>query len=170
MTPPLELRIHAPQFYRQMVTYTTLAGFLSYTLLDPYEENHTAWSNDPMGLIAMFEEFESIKAVEQNSRHDEQHRPGLFLKILWAAYARLRCVGRPLRGTYPDYGFPQARAASSPSPPTTLERRVSRHRPEEYLLDEFVRFHCSPWVQMHFVFASLGFVCRSRIMNTIGGE
>lgn len=163
----LELRVHAPQFYRQMITYGKLTEMLSYTLLDPCEENHTAWSNDGKGLIAALQEMESVEA-NQKHQAGRRHRLGLVSQITWAAFARLRHVQKPLESAYPEYGYPGKRAAGFSKSANIIDSRLAGCG--EYFLDDFVRFHCGSFLQIRFMLASVGLIWRARIMNIIGGE
>jgi hypothetical protein len=149
----LELRIHAPQFYRHMITYDTLVNYLRYTLLDPHEENHTAWSNDAERLI------DFLQISEQTE--DNEQPVGLLRKLPWAVYTRFRTSKR-LTGAYPDPGLPRARAGRAASPDCT-EMTGS-------CLDNFVFKHCDSWLQIQYVWATLSLQWRAKIMGAIGGE
>lgn len=155
--PTLELRIHAPQFYRHMITYDRVVNYLRYTLLDPHEENHTAWSNDAERLI------EFLQISEQTE--DDKQPVGLRRKLLWAVYAPLRTSKR-LTGAYPDPGLPRARAGRAAARDSTEGTSSWR----ETSLDNFVFKHCDPWLQIQYVWATLSLQWRTKIMGAIGGE
>jgi hypothetical protein len=163
----LELRVHTPQFYRQVATYGTITEMLSYALLDPCEENRAAWSDDGKHLIAILQEMESIEDIHK-LQDGRRHSPGHVSQLAWTAYSRLRGAQRPLEGAYPGYGCPKQRTASLPRLAKITNPRLKGYR--EYFLGDFVRFYCEPSVQVRFMLASLSLTWRARIMNTIGGE
>ncbi|KAI5917758.1 DUF1365-domain-containing protein [Camillea tinctor] len=162
----LHLRITTPQFYRQMVTYESIAGYLSYTLLHPYSENHTARSEHAESLIATIQELEAVsryrKATERHVRFWAP-LPG----ICWVIYSLLRSK-KPSRGSYPDPGLPSARVSSKVAEISVIPREHTIEK--TYLLDDFVRNHCSCLVQLQYMGASIGLQCRAWFMAVVGGE
>ncbi|EFY88294.1 phthalate transporter, putative [Metarhizium acridum CQMa 102] len=84
----LSLRVHTPQFYRQLITYGTLSDYLSYTLLHPYEENHTAWSSDAQALIHAIQNCES--ATSRRVPRQRPHIQEVLVKILCAISRQVR--------------------------------------------------------------------------------
>lgn len=157
----LELRIHAPQFYRQMITYEKLVDYLRYTLLHPHEENHTAWSNDAEHLINYLQISERI----EDDALLYGHSAGLLQKLLWGVYERLRTIER-MTGAYPDPGLPQTRTGPAASRDPTIFTSARRRT----CLDDFVFGHCDPWLQIQYVWATLSLQWRTKIMSVIGGE
>lgn len=159
--PGCGLRIHAPQFYRQMITYTTLAEYLGVVLLGSCEENQTAWSDDASRLVAI------VKDAAAHAKDDGQDRvvssacfyTASLLAIAWAIHARLRrCV--PLRGAYPYQ-----------SPAFESEYRgVTPGKLHECFLDEYVRHRGSTELQLKYMLAILVLQWRTWLMGIIGGE
>ncbi|KFG80604.1 hypothetical protein MANI_028773 [Metarhizium anisopliae] len=84
----LSLRVHTPQFYRQLITYGTLSDYLSYTLLHPYEENHTAWSSDDQALIRAIQKCES--AASRQVPGQRPHIQNALVKTLFAISRQVR--------------------------------------------------------------------------------
>lgn len=156
----LGLRIHTPQFHRQLMTYERLSDFLSYMLLHPYEENRTAWSDDAQSLV------DAIRGLEMAMRRRRRWRPReVPLDVIWAAYRHLRCA-QPLKGTYPGPGLPSRReeAKHRDGP------RASPARGGRCFLDDFVRDDCGLSLQAHYMVATLGLQWRTRVMRVVGGE
>lgn len=166
----LELRIHAPQFYRQMLTYGKLSDLLSCALLDAFEENRTAWSNDGERLIAA---LQALEIAEESSQKCEGQAgrtrvSGIFLPRLWAMHAWLGGFQQPLMGVYPAQGFPNRRAVVCP-----ISSKNSADWPlrnQRHFLHEFVQNHVGCWLQIRFLIASLSIIWRSKLMAVIGGE
>ncbi|KAI0449199.1 DUF1365-domain-containing protein [Xylaria acuta] len=161
----IELRIHTPQFFRQMTTYRRLADFLSYTLVDSHEENHTASSNDPTNLIRLLREAELVEDQSPHSPLPHYLRP--VHGMLWLLYKRMRCT-QPAKGAYPNSGCPGKRSGGSndilnvPQPPFLQD--------ETNFLDEFVCKHCPLQLQIRFIVAVLTLQLRAKITNQIGGQ
>lgn len=156
----MELKIHAPQFYRQMITYDKFTDFLRYTLLHPNEENHTAWSNDAERMIGCLEDLELAEKEQSHCKHPS----GILQKMMWVMYDRQRPTEQ-LKGAYPNPGLPRARAdpATSRDPPELVVRGRS-------FLDECVFRNCDPSLQMRYMLAVVSVQWRARIMGAIGGE
>ncbi|KAF2794305.1 hypothetical protein K505DRAFT_361186 [Melanomma pulvis-pyrius CBS 109.77] len=161
----LELRIHTPQFYRQLITYERLTGFLTYTLLHPWEENHTAWSNDTERLIASIRRLEVAKEQCPGSTCESS----LFSGTMWFAYEHIRSTMR-LQGAYPNPGLPRARAGDIVVDKADYGILLSKNTNQGYFLDNFVRSHCELNVQVRYILAVLGVQWRTKIMGVIGGE
>lgn len=159
----LSLRVHTPQFYRQLITYGTLSDYLSYTLLHPYEENHTAWSSDDQALIRAIQKCES--AASRQVPGQRPHIQNALVKTLFAISRQVRCV-RPLRGCYPDHGLPSARENAK----TQHNCRALSVHGGPCFLDDFVRDNCSLWLQVQYILAILHLQWRTWAMNFIGGE
>ncbi|KAG8405299.1 hypothetical protein J3458_021961 [Metarhizium acridum] len=159
----LSLRVHTPQFYRQLITYGTLSDYLSYTLLHPYEENHTAWSSDAQALIHAIQNCES--ATSRRVPRQRPHIQEVLVKILCAISRQVRCV-RPLQGCYPDRGLPSARGDAK----TQHNSGTLSVHGGACFLDEFVRDNCSLWLQIQYILAALALQWRTWAMNFIGGE
>ncbi|KHO01977.1 uncharacterized protein MAM_00978 [Metarhizium album ARSEF 1941] len=162
----ISLRIHTPQFYRQLITYEKLSDYLSYTLLDPYEENHTAWSNDAKGLIDTVRSCE-LAADKQLLRHGPHIQQRLLVKILLATSRRVRCV-QPRQGCYPGGGLPSARGNASNVRSNSRASSSAQGRPR--FLDEFVGDNYGPWLQVQYVLATVSLEWRAWAMSLIGGE
>ncbi|KAI1208158.1 uncharacterized protein F4807DRAFT_431810 [Annulohypoxylon truncatum] len=162
----VQLKIHTPQFYRQMTTYEKLTDYLSYTLLHPYEENRTAWSNDAMRLIKSLQELESIEVNQKRMSH-ELLSMNLPLRITWRIYRHLRTT-TPLKGSYPEFGLPKARDNGH----STLRTKPVLSASESWtcFLDDFVCIHCTRTLQVRYMIAILGLQCRTKVMGIIGGE
>ncbi|KAK9441956.1 hypothetical protein VB005_06600 [Metarhizium brunneum] len=159
----LSLRVHTPQFYRQLITYGTLSDYLSYTLLHPYEENHTAWSSDAQALIRAIQNCES--AASRQVPGQRPHIQSVLVETLFAISRQVRCV-RPLRGCYPDHGLPSARENAK----TQHNCRALSVHGGPCFLDEFVRDNCSLWLQVQYILATMRLQWRTWAMNFIGGE
>ena len=161
----LELRTLTPQFYRQLITYPSLSSFLNYTLLDPWEENHTATAAPSAGaLINTVAALE--KAATESSTVHRQLLLAFISKLLWTACRSLRSTGR-LTGAYPDPGLPSARAKASMTGQADSE---NTYEGEGFFLDEFVQAHYGLHEQVRYVYAVLLLQARTRIMKTVGGE
>ncbi|KAK7953353.1 hypothetical protein PG988_014047 [Apiospora saccharicola] len=152
--PDLSLGIHTPQFYRQMITYESLAAYLSSTLLDPYMENHTAWSKDAEGFIATLQGLETAKGFEK-PRLDCTKGRKLILGICWAIYSHLRWTACA-KGAYPNPGFPSTRET-----PRTPHIRL-RDGP---------CFWTNSWpMQLRYMLTVMGLQWRAWLSATAGGE
>lgn len=157
----IQLGIKTPQFYRQAVTYEKLATFLSYTLLEPYQENRTAWSNDPRRLIDLLDGLESIE-----HKIPSQHLPPrLLLGVLWSLYSCLRS-SKELKGAYPDPGLPKTRNTV----PVVRPAKIPQEENHIFFLDAFVRSHYGPLSQVRYIAAVLGLQLRTRVLGVIGGQ
>ena len=155
--PTLELRIHAPQFYRQMMTYDKFVDYLRYTLLDTHEENHTAWSNDAEQLI----DYLQVSAQIDDDKQPVELRQNLLRTV----YERLRIIKR-LTGAYPNPGLPLVRAG----PAASRDHTTLIYAKRSSYLDDFVFGHCDSWLQVRYVWATLSLQWRTKIMDVIGGE
>lgn len=193
------LRIHAPQFYRRMITYETLTGLLRDTLLDPCHENRSAWSEDAVSLITAIQ-----RLVDQMSWEDHQTIPpskargtNIFrfpdletyaLDMLWAMHSQLRKVS-PLPGVYPDPGLPvsrgQCRSSSNCSNmdhgDATLTQTQEERLPSsahaagnsggtDCFLDQFIRKHTDTRLQLRYMLTTLRLQWRTTLMGVLGGE
>ncbi|OTA88158.1 hypothetical protein M434DRAFT_34951 [Hypoxylon sp. CO27-5] len=155
------LRIHTPQFYRQLITYAKLSEFLSYTLLHPHEENHTARSDDAHSLIAVIQDLESTA----NRQTISAHRHTVVYRVIKAIYSYLRCV-QPLRGSYPNPGSPAMRLGTVPQEHSNTVLATG----EPCFLDNFVFNKCNLMLQMRYILVTLGLQGRTWVMGIIGGE
>ena len=153
----MELRIKTPQFYRQMITYRKLSIFLTYALLEPFEENRTACSSDSDRLIALVEDLESAQERSASRSRLQQ----MLLRVSWNLYDQLRTT-KELIGAYPYPGLPKTR--NVPVGPTETSRR------DHYFMDEFVRNHSVSSFQIYYLMAVLSLQLRVRVMRMIGGE
>ncbi|KAI1357432.1 hypothetical protein F5Y08DRAFT_333884 [Xylaria arbuscula] len=160
----IELKVHTPQFFRQMMTYRNLSGFLANTLLDPHDENHTASSNDPLKLIRLLREAE---LVESRSTNDPLPCQFHFIqRALWYFYKRLRRT-TPAKGAYPDPGCPKSRSGGS----NELSSILLSPAPDAWnFLDHFVRKRFPLKLQIQFMLAVLVLQLRAKIMARIGGQ
>lgn len=187
------LRIHAPHFYRRMITYTKLADLLRDVLLDPYHENRAAWSDDASGLImtirAQEEQFswERSQPTASPSGHLIVKLPNIgdsVLNWLWKIHARLRRI-TPLPGVYPDPGLPSSRGrgpGNNPHPGgnATLSEWQAELRPTaptikhgysaDCFLDQFVHDKGDPRLQLKYMLATLLLQWRTTLAGVIGGE
>jgi hypothetical protein len=157
----LELTIHAPQFYRQMVTYPRVTDYLRHTLLHPYEENRTAWSNNADRLITYLASLE--EAAKKEPRF--QKSPGLLQSWVWAIFEWLRTMEQ-LTGVYPSPGLPGKRTTTK----DVYHAAVSPLRRERSALDQFVYDRFGTWLQIRYMWAVLKLQWRAKVMNAIGGE
>ncbi|RDA88477.1 hypothetical protein CP532_6647 [Ophiocordyceps camponoti-leonardi (nom. inval.)] len=163
-----DLRIHTPQFFRQMMGYEKLSDFLSFTLLDPYAENRTAWSTDAHGLIRAIKAIE-VAAIKKEDRGLTNMRSSL-LDMAWLLFRRLSS-SRPEKGSYPFPGNPHVRRS-------VLEQRhqhsvkssTSGPPMGECFLNEFVREYGAVFLQVRYMTAVIGLQWRTRIMTLIGEE
>lgn len=187
------LRIHAPHFYRRMITYNKLADLLQNVLLDPHHENRSAWSDDASGLIttvrAREEQLsrETIQPTASASSHPFVKLPNIgnsALYWLWKIHARLRRIA-PLPGVYPDPGLPSSRGrgpSNSPHPGGngTLSEWQAEPRPTaptinhgysaNCFLDQFVHDKGDPRLQLKYMLATLLLQWRTTLAGVIGGE
>jgi hypothetical protein len=182
--PGLQLSIHAPQFYRQVITYRSLSDFLSFTLLHPCAENQTAYSNSATALI------ESLKLLEPTAMHRDfmTYQPNLFWRIIRYVFKRFRKV-TPIEGVYPYPGLPQARHMTKPTAGASsqFELPEAPHTDgttpcsksdgtgftevkDTYFLDDFVFNHCDKLTQVRYMVRVAALLLRIRIMALIGGE
>lgn len=159
----LRLSVNTPQFYRQLITYGKLSDYLSYTLLHPYEENHTAWSNDSQRLIDIIRNCE-LDTDGQASGQRPRTRE-LLVNTICTVYIYLRCV-QPVRGHYPDHGLPSTRENAK----TQNSSRSLSVQDRPCFLDEFVRDNCGLLVQVQYMLATLSLQWRAWVMRFIGGE
>ena len=159
--PAVELRVHAPQFYRQVISYKNLADYLRYILLHGSEENRTAWSNDGVQVIQYLESFGTMPGSENG-----QSRYTPFSRVIWAVFRYLRAI-EPLKGTYPDSGSPRARVEVSSNPSRDAHMTSQT---EHCFLDEFVARNCAARLQIRYMWATLSLQWRTKIMSLIGGE
>lgn len=159
----LSLRIHTPQFHRQLITYERLSDFLSYTLLHPFEENRTAWSNDAKSLVDVIKVLELTMHKQRPRRRWSLNEAPI--DAIWAVYRRSSC-GRPFRGTYPDPGLPTRRGKTK----RRGDARSQLRRTGTCLLDEFVRHDCDLVLQAQYMAATVGLRWRTWMMKAIGGE
>lgn len=157
----LNLRIHTPQFYRQLTTYGKLSDFLSYTLLHPYEENRTGWSDEAQSFVAAIQKFEMAESSQEPTQKPRLRATG----IIWAIYRGLRLI-QPMKGVYPDPGFPATRMdvkpqaqSKSPAPKSGL-----------CFLDDFVFTNCNFILQVRYILAIVRIQWRARVMGIVGGE
>ena len=159
----LELRTLTPQFYRQLITYPTLSSFLAYTLLNPWEENHTAASSSASTLISTIVALEKLAA---NAPTAHKTPSSTFIsKTLWVTYGVLRSTGR-LRGAYPDPGLPSTRTGNS----SVELARKGEGEDAGLFLDRFVCGHFGLGEQVRYVCAALGLQWRTMIMRVVGGH
>lgn len=160
-TTVVEFRGHTPQFYRQMITCEKVTDFLLYSLTHPYDENHTAWSNDPVRLISMLDDFELPKTSREPSSRTTTAID--FEYLLWGIFKRLRRTYQ-LKGAYPYPGFPKTRtdALKLPSKPSQSNR--------ECFLDIYVRLHFDQSMQLRYMLATLSLQWRTKVMSIMGGE
>lgn len=172
-----KLHIHTPQFYRHIITYTSLADFLSYALLSADEENRTAWSDNPEGLVEEIRKLEELDNKSQST--PKQHKNGgpssLALEMIWAVYRALCFHEGPLRGVYPSPGLPKLRFLAG----TSSSARMDNSKPGvigtdegmgRLFVDGYVRNHCAVGVQLRYMLASVGLRWRARVMQVVGGE
>lgn len=158
VSPCVEFRIHTPQFYRQMITFSSLNEYLSHVLLGASEENRTAWSADASSLICLVRNAESLKPAQDGGWGDGE-AAGIWW-LIWATYRRLRS-SKKLIGAYPHSGTPKARAVAYTMP--------FQHT-DTCFLDGFVRRSCPKVVQLQYMLATLSLQWRSTIFGIIGGE
>lgn len=159
-----DLRVHTPQFFRQLITYQKLSDYLSYMLLRPYEENRTAWSDDSPALVTIVEAGEAARAKR------EIRRPSMLVsRMLFVMYGYCRCK-QPLYGQYPDLGVPSRRKAVASPGEGEGEKEPRRISGGSCCLDDFVLENCGIATQARYVAAVLGLQWRARIMSLIGGE
>ena len=189
------LRIHAPQFYRRAITYKTLTELLQDTLLDPYPENRSAWSEDTEGLVAavrglerqMSQETHQTTPTEKAKAPNPLQLHGLetyALYVLWAIHAQLRRA-TPLPGVYPDPGLPTSRSGcpSSSRSMDHSEATLSQSQAErsplakrgghgggDCFLDRFVRNHTDTRLQLRYMLMTLHLQWRTVLMSVLGGE
>lgn len=189
-----DLRIHAPQFYRQMITYETLSDLLRHTLLDPCHENRAAWSEDAVGLVMAMQnvEREVSQEMQQQISPKRMRTVSRFpyletyaLSMLWAIHSHLRRV-TPLPGAYPNPGHPSSRERCPGMPnlggDTTLTEpraegwssdcvpRTKRGHATHCFLDQFVRSEGDSRLQLRYMLATLILQCRTAVMGALGGE
>ena len=153
----IELRVQTPHFYRQLITYGKFTEFLTYALLEPYSENHTACSDDPVHLIKMLDKCETIE-MKLAKKHEPEN---MLATVSWGVYRFLRS-SHGLRGVYPYPGLPKKRNESVSHPPPS--------RPDRFFLDEFVCTHFSFFRQLHYMFVVLSLQMRQSVVGMIGGE
>jgi hypothetical protein len=187
------LRIHAPHFYRRMITYSKLADLLQDVLLDPHHENRAAWSDDASGLIMTIRarEEQLSREISQPTASASGHPiPKLHniensaLKWLWKIHARLRRI-TPLPGVYPDPGLPSSRGrgpSNNPHPGgnATLSEWQAELRPTastikygysaDCFLDQFVHDKGDPRLQLKYMLATLLLQWRTTLAGIMGGE
>ncbi|KAF1954062.1 hypothetical protein CC80DRAFT_550526 [Byssothecium circinans] len=158
--PEFELKIHASQLYRQIITYKQLSDFL---MSDPCVENHTAHCNDATTLI------ESLKLLETAAMQGDPvtDHSSTFWKIVRGMFNRLRKT-EPMVGVYPCPGLPKARRTSTtnPSPGGSGHTEVKG----TFFLDEFIFTQCDKSTRFRYMAAIMVLLCRTRIMALIGGE
>lgn len=159
-SPAIELRVQTPQFYRQMVTHKRFTNFLTYTLLDPYKENRTAWSSDAESLIAILGKSQS---ADQKLPLCERSQ-AIFPRTMWYIYGRLRSTEQ-LNGVYPNPGLPQTRVVGRPRSPMG-----SLTNDEDFFIDTYIRNNCALILQVRYIMAALSLQFRTKVMNVIGGE
>ena len=156
----IELRVQTPRFYRQMVTYKRFTNFLTYTLLDPYKENRTAWSSDAESLIAILGKSQS---ADQKLPSCERSQ-AIFPRIMWYIHGRLRSTEQ-LKGVYPNPGLPQTRVVGGPRSPMGPFTND-----EGFFMDTYVRNNCDLILQVRYIIAALSLQFRTKVMKVIGGE
>ncbi|KAI0476350.1 hypothetical protein GGR56DRAFT_665999 [Xylariaceae sp. FL0804] len=159
----VELRVHTPQFYRQMITYPSLSEYLCSTLLNPSEENRTAWCDNANHLITVVTDLEFSWSTDRSSRPNGGYFGPLY--YIWAAYGRSSV--RRLNGVYPDRGTPRARKCSLPDPKGGCGSDSTQGR---CFLDNYVYQSC-PWSdQLFYVFSVLHLRWRTKLLGIVGGE
>lgn len=153
----LTLRIHTPQFYRQLTTYGKLSDLLSYALLAPYEENRTAWSDDARRLV------DTIQGLEP--AFGQESRRCMLGDAMWSLYGRFSRA-QTLRGSYPSPGLPAARAGAKGRDDAARLEAVQRG----CFLDRFVRDSYGLRLQGRYMMATLGLRWRAWVTKHVGGE
>lgn len=171
----VEMRIHGPNFYRQMLYNRRLTELLKHALLHPSKENRTVWSNEAEFLLTLIQKAEADKSRQQDvdtSQASQQTTLGaLLLSMAWVVHRILMPAGQVTRGLYPNPGSPKerngtekglscARHGCSPLPPSN----------EQCFLHTYVRSHCSALVQVKYMVATLSLHIVTWISGLIGGE
>ncbi|KAI2601771.1 DUF1365-domain-containing protein [Hypoxylon sp. NC1633] len=159
-------RIHTPQFYRQLITYGKLSDYLSYAVLNPSEENRTAWSDDAQNLVALIRDLETA-ANEASAASPPRH--SFVPRMVWAMYGYVRRV-QHLEGSYPSPGLPAMRRRTCTASREAPISSFPRDRPHACFLDDFVIRRCGFLVQIGYMVATLGLQGRAWIMGVVGGE
>ncbi|KAI1170955.1 hypothetical protein F4777DRAFT_87329 [Nemania sp. FL0916] len=172
--PPehVEMRIHGPNFYRQLLHSRRLTDLLSYAMLHPSEENHTVWSNNPELLMSLLQEAEDRKYPDVCTR-----QPGRLsalvvgpLSVAWILHRLLVPPALGITGVYPNPGFPKERIGVLPRAEPRVALCSSPHPSKQCFLHTYVRNHCSTLVQVQYMAATLSLHWTTLIANAIGGE
>ncbi|KAI0812854.1 hypothetical protein GGR55DRAFT_703576 [Xylaria sp. FL0064] len=171
----VEVRIHGPNFYRQMLRSRRLTELLAHALCHPSKENRTVWSNEAELLLTLIQEAEADKFRQQDVEATRASRSrtlvGMSLSMAWIIHRILMPAAQVTKGLYPNPGSPKERN----TPKKALSCAPYDIPPlqpleEQCFLHAYVRNHCSALEQVKYMIATLSLHLATQISGRIGGE